>query len=87
MREIVNISLPEKLNKAVEKTIKKDHYATKSEFFRDIIRMWLEGKILKELSEGRKELSAGKGKADGKNGRKSRSKSTKKNTKRQFRRL
>ena len=62
MREIINISLPEELNRAVERTIKKDHYATKSEFFRDIIRMWLEGRILKELNESRKELSAGKGK-------------------------
>ncbi len=62
MREIINISLPKELNKAVEKTMKKDHYATKSEFLREIIRMWLEGKILKELAESRKELVAGKGK-------------------------
>lgn len=62
MREIINISLPEELNKAVERTIKKEHYATKSEFFREIIRMWLEGKILRELAESRKELVLGKGK-------------------------
>jgi len=62
MRQIINISLPRELDKAVEKTIKKNHYATKSEFFREVIRMWLEGKILKELAESRKELAAGKGK-------------------------
>jgi len=42
--------------------MKKDYYITKSELFREIIRMWLEGRILKELSESRKELSVGKGK-------------------------
>jgi len=62
MREIINISLPKELNKAVERTIRKENYATKSEFFRDIIRMWLEGKILKDLAESRKELISGKGK-------------------------
>jgi len=63
MRQIVNISLPKKLNQAVEKTIKEENYATKSEFFRELIRMWLEGKILKELSESRKELTSGKRKS------------------------
>lgn len=62
MREIINISLPKELNKAVEGIIKKNHYATKSEFFREVIRMWLEGKIVKELAESRKELFAGNGK-------------------------
>ena len=62
MREIINISLPKELNRAVERTIRKENYATKSEFFRDIIRMWLEGKILKDLAESRKELISGRGK-------------------------
>ena len=62
MREVINISLPKELNKAVEEIIEKENYATKSEFFRDLLRMRLEGKILRELAESRKELSAGKGK-------------------------
>jgi len=62
MREVINISLPKELNKAVEEIIEKEKYATKSEFFRDLLRMRLEGKILRELAESRKELSAGKGK-------------------------
>jgi len=62
MREIINISLPKELNRAVERTIRKENYATKSEFFRDVIRMWLEGKILKDLAESRKELISGRGK-------------------------
>ncbi len=62
MREVINISLPKELNKAVEEIIKKEKYATKSEFFRDLLRMRIEGKIIRELAESRKELAAGKGK-------------------------
>jgi metal-responsive CopG/Arc/MetJ family transcriptional regulator len=62
MREIINISLPKELNRTVEEIIKKEKYATKSEFFRDLLRMRIEGKILKELAESREELSKGKGK-------------------------
>ena len=62
MREIINISLPKELNRAVEETIKKGKYSTKSEFFRELLRLWLEGKILRELAESKKELALGKGK-------------------------
>lgn len=62
MRQIINISLPKELNKTVEEIIKKEKYATKSEFFRDLLRMRIEGKIVRELAESRKELAAGKGK-------------------------
>jgi len=62
MRDVINISLPKELNRAVEEIVKAEKYATKSEFFRDLLRMRLEGKILKELAESRKELASGKGK-------------------------
>ena len=62
MREVINISLPKELNKSVEELVKKGKYATKSEFFRELLRLWLEGKILRELAESRKELASGKGK-------------------------
>ena len=62
MREVINISLPKELNRAVEETIKKGNYSTKSEFFRELLRLWLEGKILRELAESRKEIALGKGK-------------------------
>lgn len=61
MREIISISLPKELNKKVEELMKKGRYATKSEFFRDLLRMRIEGKILRELSESRKELVSSKG--------------------------
>lgn len=62
MRQILNISLPRELNIAVEEIVRKKKYATKSEFFRDLLRMWLEGKIIHELAESREELASGKGK-------------------------
>ncbi len=62
MREVINISLPKELNKAVEEMVEKEKYATKSEFFRDLLRMRIEGRILRELAESRKELISGKGK-------------------------
>ena len=62
MRQIINISLPEEFNQAVEEIVKKEKYATKSEFFRHLLRMWMEGRILKDLAESRKDLLSGKGK-------------------------
>jgi len=62
MREVINISLPKELNKSVEELVKKGKYATKSEFFRELLRLWIEGKILRELAESRKELTSGRGK-------------------------
>ncbi|PIU46578.1 hypothetical protein COS93_02160 [bacterium (Candidatus Gribaldobacteria) CG07_land_8_20_14_0_80_33_18] len=60
MREVINISLPKELNRSVEELVKKGKYATKSEFFRELLRLWIEGKILRELAESRKELASGK---------------------------
>jgi Arc/MetJ-type ribon-helix-helix transcriptional regulator len=62
MRSIINISLPKKMTKAVEESVKKGNFATKSEFFRMLLRLWMEGKLAEELEESRKELRLGKGK-------------------------
>ena len=62
MRQVVNISLPKELNKAVEEIIRNKKYSTKSEFFRDLLRMWIEGKILRDLAESKQELDSGRGK-------------------------
>ncbi len=61
MRAIVNISLPVQLNYVVEKEVSKGHYGSKSEFFRNLLRLWLKGRLSGELEESRKELKAGKG--------------------------
>ena len=62
MRTIVNISLPTQLNSVVESELALGNYASKSEFFRTLLRNWMEGRITKELEESRRELKMGKGK-------------------------
>ncbi|MFA5189048.1 MAG: ribbon-helix-helix domain-containing protein [Patescibacteria group bacterium] len=65
MRQIINISLPAPLVKAVKSTVKKNNYSSTSEFFRDLLRDWQAGKLLSDLNESRKEISSGKGKVLG----------------------
>lgn len=62
MRNIINISLPKEMTKQVEKAVKSGNYASKSEFFRDLLRTWEEDRLLKELRESQREIIAGKGK-------------------------
>ena len=62
MRNIINISLPEKMAQAVEESVEKGNFSTKSEFFRMLIRLWMEGKLAAELEDSRKELRTKKGK-------------------------
>ncbi|MBI3638449.1 ribbon-helix-helix protein, CopG family [Candidatus Wolfebacteria bacterium] len=62
MRSIVNISLPKEMNKEVERAVKSGQYASKSEFFRDLIRLWKEEQFLQELRKSQADIAAGKGK-------------------------
>ncbi|MFQ5452125.1 MAG: type II toxin-antitoxin system ParD family antitoxin [Candidatus Paceibacterota bacterium] len=59
MRSVVNISLPEKLAGVVEKTVATGEFASKSEFFRHLLRLWI---VKSELEKSRKELQKGRGK-------------------------
>lgn len=61
MREVINISLPPLMAKTVKIAVKTGSYSSISEFFRDLLRDWQEGKLLGELNESRMEISAGKG--------------------------
>ncbi len=61
MRNIVNISLPAELSKEVEKMVKRGDFATKSEFFRHLLRLWKEEQALKELNESRAQILGRKG--------------------------
>lgn len=63
MRKIINISLPEALDKKVTEAVKEGNYSTKSEFFRDLLRLWNEERILSEIKVSQKEISVGRGKA------------------------
>ena len=62
MRNIINISLPQEMSRTVDQCVSSGQYATKSEFFRDLLRMWSEGRLLQELNESRQELMNGRGK-------------------------
>ena len=62
MRKIVNISLSEGLVLEVEKAMKTGEYASKSEFFRELLRLWKEERLLNKLQKSQKEIALGKGK-------------------------
>lgn len=63
MRTVVNISLPNQLAQAVDKIVSSGMFASKSEFFRLLLREWIEEKeLVGELMQSKKELQAGKGK-------------------------
>ncbi len=59
MRNIVNISLPQLLVKEVEQEVRDGGFASKSEFFRHILR---QHRMARELESDRKEFERGKGK-------------------------
>jgi len=62
MRAIINISLPETMALTVERAVATGEYATKSEFFRTLIRNWSEQKLANELKQSSVEMQLGKGK-------------------------
>ena len=62
MRTVINISLPYQLSSIVEEEVAKGKYASKSEFFRHLLRLWAEGNLAKEIEKSREEFKAGKGK-------------------------
>jgi len=63
MRSVINISVPEKMAREVEREVKKGRFSSKSEFFRNLYRLWEEEKLSRELEESRQEVMKGKGKA------------------------
>lgn len=61
MRTIINISLPSQMSTVVTDAVKSGDYASKSEFFRALIRDWMENRLVSELKQSQKELKLGKG--------------------------
>ena len=61
MRSIINISLPTDLKKDVEGAVRNGGYATKSEFFRDLLREWKERQVFEELRKSRQAIKNKKG--------------------------
>jgi len=62
MREVINISLPSPMAKAVKSAVKTGCYSSTSEFFRHLLREWQAGKLLSELNQSRQEIALGNGK-------------------------
>ena len=62
MRAVINISLPSKMAKTVKMAVDEGNFMSTSEFFRELLRDWQEGKLLRELQGSRREIVAGKGK-------------------------
>ncbi|MBU1200031.1 ribbon-helix-helix domain-containing protein [Patescibacteria group bacterium] len=62
MRSIINISLSPTLASFVDYTVKSESYQSRSEFFRSLLRSWMEDKALLDLKQSRGEIKKGKGK-------------------------
>lgn len=62
MRQVINISLPPKMAKTVKQAVDEGNFMSTSEFFRELLRDWQEGKLLRDLQGSRREIAAGKGK-------------------------
>lgn len=63
MRTVVNISLPSRLSFVVDEVVSSGNFASKSEFFRLLLRDWIEeNEIVEELKQSKKELQSDKGK-------------------------
>lgn len=63
MRDVINLSLPNQMTKIVKEAVKRGNYASTSEFFRDLLRMWMDEQQLSEdVIESEQEFAAGKGK-------------------------
>ena len=62
MRAITNISLTPQLNDLVNQVIDSGQYASKSEFFRSILRDWSERYLASELKKSQQQIKQSKGK-------------------------
>lgn len=62
MRAVINISLPQELSIIVTEAVASGRYATKSEFFRVLLRQWQGKQLVNDIEESEKEYAAGKGK-------------------------
>lgn len=60
MRNIINISLPINLTREVEREVKENKFASKSEFFRYLFREWKAHKFATALTNERVEFKKGK---------------------------
>jgi len=60
MRSILNISLPASLASEVRKEVKAGHFASTSEFFRHLWRLWNTEKLLRDIKKSEADFAKGK---------------------------
>jgi len=61
MRQIINISLPQNMSIIVDNLVDKQNFASKSEFFRHLLRLYLETQTLKSLKSSSAQIAKGQG--------------------------
>ncbi len=61
MRQVINLSLPAPLVKAVRREVKNGDYASTSEFFRHLLRLWNTKQLAEEIRRAREEFRTKKG--------------------------
>ena len=61
-RQVISISLSPVLRTKVERARQQGGYATTSEFFRDLLRLWEEEQVLRDLRTSQQEVVRGKAK-------------------------
>ncbi len=60
MRSIINISLPASLAAEVKREVKEGHFASTSEFFRHVLRLWNTERLAKSLDKAEEDWKKGK---------------------------
>jgi Arc/MetJ-type ribon-helix-helix transcriptional regulator len=62
MRNIINVSLPPAMTKTVKRAVKNGQYASTSEFFRELVRRFMDEQFYPDVMTSEQEFAAGKGK-------------------------
>ena len=62
MPKTANIPLSEDLLKKIESAMVRGRYTSKNKFFSDLLQLWKEEQVLKELAKSQREIASGKGK-------------------------
>ncbi len=62
MRTIVNISLPKEMAEEIKREVKREGFASTSEFIRSLLREYRRAKLAEDLHEQTLKFEAGKGK-------------------------
>jgi Arc/MetJ-type ribon-helix-helix transcriptional regulator len=60
MRTILNISLPKSMASEVKKEVKEGKFASTSEFFRHLLRLWNTEKLYRDIKASDKDFEKGK---------------------------